>query len=205
MSIFSTIANSVVKLIGNINWKLTNPVTDAEQQHIRELLTADYYIVLTRNNNHLSSYAISFANFVLTGKFSYWGHALMNFEDVVTTDADFRLMQATGAGVAYATFDEVFTTNSVVLLRPKNMPISSWTKVLDTAKTELGKPYDTLYDLSNDSALSCVELVRDSLRADPEYISNFANFEKLISDSKNLTPQMFYNCADFEVAYEIRH
>ena len=39
---------------------------------------------------------------------------------------------------------------------------------------------------------------------DPDYYTNFANFEKLIAERKNLTPQMFYECPDFEVVFEIR-
>jgi hypothetical protein len=205
MNIFSSIADKVVKFIGNISWKQTNPLTEEEKQEIRKRLTKDYYIILTRSNNHLSTYAISFANFVLTGKFSYWGHALMNFEDKVSSDADFRLMQATRAGVAYATFDEVFNTNSVVLLKPANMNLTKWTKVLDKAKTELGKPYDTLYDLSNDQALSCVELVRTAMQASPTYAADFECFEHDIKDHKNLTPEMFYTCKDFTPEFEIRH
>jgi hypothetical protein len=205
MNIFLKIFDTIVNFIGSVSWKQKNPLTAIEKDQIRQMLTEDYYIILTRNNNHLSTYAIAFANLVLTGKFSYWGHALMNFEDKVTTDADFRLMQATRAGVGYATFDEVFNVNSVVLLKPSKMSISAWTDVLDKAKTELGKPYDTLYDLANDNALSCVELVRNSLQADANYTANFIHFEALISKSKNLTPEMFYGCSDFEIAYEIRH
>lgn len=205
MNIFSTIADSVVRFIGNVNWTMKNPITVEEKQRIRELLKNNYYIILTRSNNHLSTYAIAFANFILTGKFSYWGHALMNFEDEVETDDDFKLLQATRIGVKYASFDEVFSTNSAVLLKPKNMPLTDWTSVLDKAKMQVDKPYDTLYDLSNDKALSCVELVRVSLSNEPTYFTDFANFEKLISKNKNLTPQMFYDCNDFEIEFEIRH
>ena len=129
----------------------------------------------------------------------------MNFEDTVDTDADFRLIQSTGKGVAYAEFSEVFTTSSTVLLKPKNMPVGDWTAIFDKAKTELGKPYDTLYDMAQDQQLSCVELVRQALLADPTYATNFANFEALVQKYKRITPQMFYDCEDFEVVYEIRH
>jgi hypothetical protein len=40
--------------------------------------------------------------------------------------------------------------------------------------------------------------------AEPDYQENFANFEKMIKERKNLTPQMFYDCPDFEVVYEVR-
>jgi hypothetical protein len=75
---------------------------------------------------------------------------------------------------------------------------------MDKAMTEIGKPYDSLFDLKNDNALSCVELGRTALMAEPNYYTNFANFEEMIRKRKNLTPQMFYECPDFEVVYEIR-
>lgn len=204
MNIFSIIADKIVNFIGSVSWNLEDPVTEDEKQHIRELLKNDYYIILTRNNNHLSTYAIAFSHLILSGKWGYWAHSLMNLEDEVKSDADFRLVEATRAGVNYAKFDEVFATNSVVLLKPRNMPVSDWTTVLDNAKSHLGKPYDTLYDLSSDNALSCVELVRVALQATPNYDKHFFHFEALISKSRNLTPQMFYDCPDFEVVYEVR-
>ena len=204
MSIFSKIATTVITYIGNITWKEKNLVTSDEQQQIRNKLKSDYYIILTRNNSHLSTYAIAISNFFLTGKWGYWGHALMNFEDTVSTDSDFRLIQSTGTGVNYCTFGEVFTTNSVVLLKPKNMLIEDWTLILDKAKTDIGKPYDTLFDLSQDKALSCVELVRDALMADPDYATTFANFEAMVQKYNRITPDMFYGCPDFSVVYEIR-
>lgn len=204
MNIFSKVFDRVVNFIGSVSWKPKNLLSEEEKSQIRELLKSDYYIILTRNNNNLSTYAIALSNLVLTGKWGYWAHVLMNLEDEVNSDSDFRLIQATRAGVHYASFDEVFATNSVALLSPANMTITSWTAILDKAKTELGKPYDTLYDLANDNALSCVELVRTSLQVDPNYATNFSKFENLISKSRNLAPQMFYNCADFVPKHEVR-
>jgi hypothetical protein len=205
MNLLQKIENAVITLIGKINWTLRDPLTVEEQAKVRELLKEDYYIILTRTNSHLSAYAVSFGDFIIGRGWSYWSHGLMNFEDSVETDDDFRLIQSTGKGVAYATFDEVFTTSSTVLLKPKNMPIKEWTTVFDKAKSELGKPYDTLYDMAQDQQLSCVELIRQALLADPTYSTNFANFEALVQHYKRITPQMFYDCADFEIVYEIRH
>lgn len=205
MNILSKLADYIVTCIGKIYWDFTNGLTSDELQQIRVMLKSNYYIILTRNNNYLSSYAISLGNFLLTGKWGYWAHALMNFEDTVSSDDDFRLVQATGKGVGYATFENVFRTNSTVLLAPKNMTVEEWTLALDRAKSDIGKPYDTLFDLKDASAMSCVELVRDALLAIPDYESKFAHFESMIAKHKKLTPDMFYMCPDFEVIYEIRH
>jgi uncharacterized protein YycO len=128
----------------------------------------------------------------------------MNLEDEVNSDNDFRLIEATGSGTHYSPFDLVFRVHGVVLLKPKNMSAEHWTKVMDKANSELGKPYDSLFDLRNDQRLSCVELVRSALMAEPDYEKNFANFEAMIKSRKNLTPQMFYECEDFEIVYEVR-
>ena len=219
MNLLQTLGDALVKFIGRMNWTLKNGITPEEELKIKSLLAKDYYVVLTRNKAHLAAYAISFGDFLTTGKFGYWAHGLMNFEDTVKTcddfrlvdatqdgdDDDFTLIQSTGPGVAYATFPEVFTCSSAVLLKPKNMPIEDWTLILDKAKTEIGKPYDTLYDMSQDLKLSCVELVRQALMADPTYYTNFAKFEAMVQKYKRITPQMLYDCGDFEVAYEVKH
>jgi hypothetical protein len=72
-------------------------------------------------------------------------------------------------------------------------------------KEDIGKPYDALFDLLDDSEMSCVELVRDALKKDNrEYEKLFPEFEKSIAEKKNLTPQMYRDCPEFEVVLEIR-
>lgn len=203
--VFGVIANFVVINIGKIHWGYKHGLTDNDLSEIRKLLIPNYYIILTHRNNHLSTFFVGLASWVLTRKWSYWAHALMNLENTVVTDEDFRLIEATGAGTHYSPFNLVFQVHGVVLLKPKNMSAEYWTMIMEKAQTELGKPYDSLFDLKNDNALSCVELVRTALMSEPDYATNFANFEKLIVERKNLTPQMFYDCEDFVVVYETRH
>jgi hypothetical protein len=205
MTFLQTLESKFAVLVGKINWTLKNPLTTEEKDKINALLVPNYYIILTRNNNHLSSYIIGLGDFLLRFKFGYWGHALMNMEDTVINNTDFRFVEAIGTGVQNATFDEVMAVNSIALLKPKNMPLADWTAVLDKAKSDVGKPYDTLFLLQQDKALSCVELVRNALQADPDYATNFANFEAMCQKYNRITPQMFYDCEDFIVEYEIRH
>jgi len=195
----------MVTLIGKINWTQESPIHDDDKESIQKLLTDNYYIILTRHRNHLSTYAISIADFFVTGKFSFWSHALMNLENDVTTIKDFRLMQAIGTGVEYATFDDVFgDADAVVLLQPKGFTPEEWTAVMEKSKIYEGRPYDTLYDITNDNTVSCVELVRDALKADVDYDTKFADFERLINKANNLTPQMLYDSVDFEIVYQVR-
>lgn len=194
--------------LGKVKWK-ANPdrlLNTAELAHIQELLKKDYYIILTHRSNELSTWFTQLATFLLSGKWGYWAHALMNAEDEVKSPDDFRLIEAVGVGVKYTPFGDVFNLQGAVLLKPKGMPIEDWTAIIDAAVSELGKPYDTLFDLSNDNALSCVELVRVALkRGDPDYATNFANFEALIAKNKNLAPDVYYRCGDFEPVFETRH
>lgn len=201
---WESFANWVVITIGNIRWGYKDGLTANELSEIRNRLIPNYYIILTHRKNHLSTFFVGLASWVVTGKWSYWAHALMNLEDEVKSDNDFRLIEATGRGTHYSPFDLVFRVHGAVLLKPKNMSVEHWTKVMDKANTELGKPYDSLFDLRNDQRLSCVELVRSALMAEPDYEKNFANFEEMIKSRKNLTPEMFYDCEDFEIVYEIR-
>jgi hypothetical protein len=204
MNIFQKVWVNTIEFLGTIHWKTNNILTPDEQNQVREKLIGNYYVMLSRRNNHLSTYLISFADFFLTGKFSFWSHAFMNLEDQVSADSDFIIVEAIAKGVSFTPFAKVFDCNSVVLLKPKSMTIEDWTLALDKARSEQGRPYDNLFDLKNDNELNCVELVRTSLMADPDYMTNFANFEALIKKRKSLTPQMFYDCPDFEVVLEIR-
>ena len=198
---FSWLAN----FIGSVSWTQNHSITPEEKATIMRMLKNDYYIIMTRHGNHLSTYGIALGNFFLTGKFGYYTHVLMNLEDEANDPEDFRLVEAIGTGVRYATFDQVFgNPDAVALLKPANMSLENWTAALDKSKEQVGKPYDTLFDLSNDKALSCVELVRVAMQAVPGYSESFAEFEKMISKNKNLTPQMFRDCTDFEIAYEVR-
>jgi hypothetical protein len=195
----------VVLSIGKIHWSTTVTLSTEEQAKIRELLIKNYYFILTHRSNHLSSFFTEAANFFVTGKWGYWGHSLMNMEDVVKDDGDFRLIEAVGKGVVYTPFADVFDVDGVCILQPKNLTVDKWTVILDKAKTELGKPYDTLFDIANDNALSCVELCRAALMSEPNYATDFADFEALIKKyHNNLTPDMLYDLEDFEVVYEVR-
>jgi hypothetical protein len=202
---FGWLVNWISSTIGKINWTQKHPITEADKATIMAMLEKDYYIIATRHSNHMSTYAISLAGFVTTGKWSVYGHVCMNLEDTVANADDFRLMEAVGIGSKYSTFEEVFgDADAVCLMKPSKMTVDHWTNVLDKAKTELGKPYDTLFDLANDTAVSCVELVRDALMGEPHYAEDFANFDIMINKINNLTPQMFRDCPDFEVVYEVR-
>lgn len=206
---FDKITSPIVGMIGKIKWKSKRVLTREEKEIIYKLLEKNYFIILTRHNGYFSSYAINVAHLFLTKfkKFGYYAHALMNLEDTVQSSDDFRLIEAVSQGVKYSTFDEVFDNqcSSVALLKPKCLLLQDWTAIMDKARTYVGKPYDTLYDLANDNKLSCVELVRNALMAETDYEKEFAHFESMIKNAKNLDPQMIYDCHEFEIVYEVRH
>ncbi len=129
----------------------------------------------------------------------------MNMEDEVMSDKDFRLIEAVGKGVVYTPFADVFNVHGVCILKPRNLTVEKWTAILDKAKVQLGKPYDTLFNILDENNLSCVELCRASLMGEPDYAVDFAQFEALIAKRHNrLSPDMFYGLDDFEVVYEVR-
>lgn len=181
-------------------------LNEDDWEYLRKTLGKDYYIILTRNTSHLSTYFVSLGNFIATGKFGFWGHALMNMEgNPPVTDIGFKLMESTGVGVHYSTFQEVFKCDAVALLKPKGLTKTEWTAIMDRLLLQDGKKYDNLFDLSDDAQVSCVELVRAALQALPNYATMFAQLEKMIAENgNNLTPEMFYSCPDFEIVWEVR-
>jgi hypothetical protein len=209
---FKRIAEAVVELIGKVHWPTKRRLAEEDLNFIREQLKDNYLVICTYRSNHLSSFFIGLGNFLLTGKWGKWSHVLINLEDKVETDADFRLtpasrdmVEAVGTGSRVPTFEEVFDEiQGVAFLKPKSMTLDEWRTVLDAAKGELGKEYDTLFDIADSSRVSCVELVRNILKGQPNYEQDFAAFEAMIAKRKNLTPSMFYSCPDFEVIYERR-
>jgi hypothetical protein len=113
----------------------------------------------------------------------------------------FKFVEATATGVHYSTFEEVFACDTVCLLTPNNIDNAEWTKIIDALLKQQGKPYDDLFDLSDDTHVSCVELVLNALKA-VDYEQEFANLKELIEKEKNLVPQMYRTCTDFMVKYE---
>lgn len=186
---------------GGVYWDLK----EEDHDKLRSLLAKNYYVILVRRKTHLTTYLIGLASWLKTGKWGYWSHALMNVDDGnIRNDSDFKLMEATGTGVHFSTFMQVFDCDSVCLLRPKGYTDAEWVETLDCLLKQEGKSYDNIFDLADDNYLSCVELVRRALQADDNYKTNFASFEAMINKTNNLVPDMFYACPDFDIVWEVR-
>jgi hypothetical protein len=201
------VIEGAIKVLGSIHWRLAprDRLTDEDRAFLRQVLKPHYYILVSQSKNHLSTWLVSLGNFFLAGKFSFWSHVFMNLEDEVKTDEDFRFAEAVAEGVKYSSFDEVFACNAVALLKPKCLRLEEFTDLLDAGAAKyVGRKYDNLFDLASAERLSCVEFVRDVLKELPNYAEDFKNLEAMIADRKNLTPQMFYDCPDFEVVWEKR-
>jgi len=210
--------HTVAEMIGAVNWTGLKAIFSSrgvgydlrpeDQERIKELLASDYYLILINRKTHLSTLTIGFMTFVKTGKWPSYCHILMNLDLVDDPKAyeQFKLMEATnnGKGVHFSTFDQVFDCDSVCLLRPKNLDAKDWEAVMAGVMKQIGKPYDDLFNIKDDSRVSCVEMTLDALRESPNYAADFPYLEKMIKKVGNLTPQMFRDCADFEVKYEIK-
>lgn len=207
--------NSLLGVISGFHWPRTQAVingglyyrlTEADHNRIREILAKDYLIILTRRKSHFTTYLIALASAIVDRKFSHYSHALMNVEGDIPGHLGYKLIEATGVGVHYSTFMEVFDCDSVALLSPKGVPLEEWTKVLDKVKTNIGKQYDTLFDISSDHQVSCVELVYWGLKSMPDFETRFPKLIALIRERKNnLTPQMLYDTGELEVVFEVRY
>lgn len=219
MSVYTSLLyrgwHKITSVISGISWmgfySLFNGgrgynLTDHDHEMLRHYLAGSYYIILINRKTHLTTYLLGSLSLLKTRKWPQYSHALMNadaMEDVKDWDK-FKFVEATSVGVHFSKFMEVFNCDSVCLLRPKNLSFSEWNAVIDGLLKQNGKQYDDLFDLTDSSYVSCVEVVLDALRQDPDYKDDFANLEKMIAEVGNLTPQMYRDCSDFEVVLEIK-
>lgn len=185
---------------GGKYWSLT----EQDHEFLRKELKQNYYVILTARSCHLSTYLIRILSMIKGDDGAYYAHALMNMEDDVQDDQDYRIIEATGVGVHYSTFMEAFDVDAVALLKPKNISIEDWNAAFDSAKADIGKPYDDVFDLSDKSHVSCVELVLNALQKIDNYEAKFPSLVKMVKEVGNLTPQMFRTCEDFEVHWEVK-
>jgi hypothetical protein len=198
-SILYRLYNKGARFVSSIKMRNLSPLNEHEKQKLVELLASDYYIILTGNKYTLSGNIVKFLSLLLNGKWPKYTHVLMNC-DFMSNSSDkdkFKFMEATSSGVHYSTFDQVFDCTNVCILSPRNIRTEDFTEIIDELIKQDGKPYDDLFQLSDESRLSCVELVRIALKANDSYYENFSDLERMISSEKNLTPQMFRDCEDF--------
>lgn len=181
-------------------------LTAEDHEIIKQKLASGYYIILTKRETHLTTYFIGLMSLVKTGKVSQYTHALMNLDLEENPEAfeRFKLMEATSKGVHLSSFLEIFDCDSVCLLQPKNVTADDWDEIMAGLSTQMGKKYDNLFNINDDTYVSCVEMVLDSLRFSPKYWDAFPHLEEMIKHVGNLTPQMYRDCEDFEVALEIK-
>jgi len=191
----------IAMLPGKISWSNKKAITEQDKQELAQLLSSGYYIILTGDKSHLSSIVVSLLSWIKTGTWARYSHALMNCDNITdaTDTKSFKFMEATSVGVHYSTFDEIFHCDTVCLLTLKNISNEDWTKIIDALLKQKGTPYDDLFDLSDSTHVSCVELVLNALEA-ADY--EFVNLKEIIKQEGNLVPQMYRTCTDFTVTYE---
>jgi len=225
--------NVMKKLIEFISLKILSPIkfdrivflfkgsyynlTPKDRYLINELMEKGNYIWLSRRKTHLTTYLISLADFCLglikyikrkgpfpKLNFSKYTHAFFNISDDI-------LIEAIGKGVIESYFDDVFDCDWACALKLKNVSEQHWniisTKMVEMSFNEIGKKYDTLFNLKNDNELSCVELIRVLLIKSiglVDYEKYLFDFENLINYEGNLTPQMIRDSISFDVIFEVK-
>lgn len=207
--------DKIITFVGNFNWckKIAEKhggkywsLTDPELKQIKDLLAKNYLIIATARKCHLTTYLIRLLSFIKGSRNPVYSHVLMNVEgDDPAINTEYRLIEATGRGVHYSTFMQVFDCDDVCLLKRKNVSLDDWNIAIDAAIAELGLPYDDVFNIDDSSHVSCVEMVRCAMEKIPDYSSKFPVFEQMIKTVKNLTPQMYRDCPDFEILLEIKH
>lgn len=203
----------VLKVIGRITFdgvmyffKGKNySLTKEDQTVVYELLKKDNYIILIWRKSHLTSYLISLGHFLLTGSFAKYSHACINVEGNVDDITKVDIVEAIGNGVVRSEFFDVFNCDGVCLMKPKLFRQNDWLAAIAELNKHLDQKtqYDTFFNVKDDSKVSCIELVVDSLKESQEF-NKFNHLNWMLKHYKNLTPQMLRDCNDFEVVLEIR-
>ena len=193
----------LAQLPPKIRWSNKHAVDEHDKDHLAAVLAKGYYIILTGNKSHLSSVLVSFLSWIKTGKWAKYSHALMNCDNIEDplNRSGFKFVEADVKGVVYTTFDEVFACDNVCLLTPANIENSEWTAIIDALVKQVGKPYDDLFDLSDSTRVSCVEVVLDALKT-ANYDKELHGLGLMIATEGNLIPQMYRDCSDFTVTFE---
>lgn len=188
-----------------------------DREYARDLMKQNVFLWVSRRETHLTTYLISFSDYALSlvawaknkfkgqrPRFGYWSHAFINYDDN-------EIYEAVSKGVQKVFFDSVFDCDAVAALLPRFVSPLEWAEVLPLIKEELelhqkGKKYDTIFNLSDESKVSCIELIRLVLKKNiKDYEIKFKDFEDMIKANKNVTPQMLYDSKSFQVVYEVRY
>lgn len=192
-------------------------LTSRDREALREMCELGVYIWVTRRETHLTTYLITLSDWILESlayyrnekkgrrpKLGYYSHAFLNADKNT-------FVEAVAKGVLQSLFDDVFNVDAVAALAPSGLSVIEWgmysKKFVEAAKQKLGYKYDTVSNLTDEKELSCIELIRVALRhsmTDVDYQLRFRRFEEMITERKNLTPDMLRNCPDFEVILEMR-
>jgi hypothetical protein len=207
MSKYSSLSYSIYHWFAvqapKISWSKKHRISDEMKDELAKILANGYYIILTGNRSHLSSVLVSLISWFKTGKWARYSHVLMNCDNIENSDERhaFKFVEADVKGVVYTTFDDVFKCDNVCLLSPKLVRNEEWTAIIDALVNQVGKPYDDLFDLADDSRASCVEVVLDALEK-ANFVTEFQNLREMIEEEGNLIPQMYRDCIDFQVVLE---
>lgn len=207
--------HSITRILSRIQWKgpralfnggIYYDLTEKDHDELKKLLASSYYIILTNRKAHLTTWLIGILTIIKTGKWPSFSHVLMNCDLENNKDNwdKFKLIEATNVGVHYSTFMEVFDCDSVCLLEPSNITNEDWNSILDALVKQNGYGYDDLFDIIDQTRVSCVELIYNALRALPDYKQKFGTFDEMIAKVGNLTPQMYLDCPDFRKVLDIR-
>ena len=192
-------------------------ISPSQRDSIRETCSLGTYLWATRRETHLTTYLINISDYLLSllayvrggfkgplPKFGFYSHAFLN------SDQD-SFIEAISKGVIESKFDEVFNVDAVACFVPSNLSPEEWSKFSkkfsEVATSKKGSKYDAVFNIKDEKEVSCIELLRVSLThalGEEEYPLRFANFEKMISDRKNLTPDMLKECGDFYTLFEYR-
>jgi hypothetical protein len=180
-------------------------VTDAEKDYIKALLDIQPCFILIEDRSYLSSYLIRILSLLSTNKWPRYTHVLMNFDIGLGSHPDgFLLIEATNAGVHFSSFDYVFACDNVCLTTV-DITKDQWQQIRVGLAKQLGKKYDDMFDIVDNSHVSCVEMCWDAVDELDDRGIVFPSLVRQIARHKQLTPEDFLHGNEFILVYETKH
>lgn len=199
-TIFYKMLSYITKVISSVAFGKEKTVLSPNDRYIvKTILKSEPVIILTASKVHLSSFLVKVLSYFTTFKKTEYSHAVMSYYDY--KDDTFILIESTNSGVHVSSFDEVMACSDICILEIKHDHEKDIDLINNELQKQLGKKYDNLFDIADESRVSCVEVVYHSLKKF-DFDKDYPNLAKTIAEKNTLTPQMFRDCGDFKILFE---
>jgi hypothetical protein len=140
-----------------------------------------------------------------TKKWPKYTHILMNLEVDLEDHPDrFLLIESTNSGVHFSTFESIMQCDNVCLTTV-DITRAQWDRVRIGLAKQLGKKYDDLFDIMDNTHVTCVEMCWDAFDELDDRRIILPSLVRKIAIQRHLVPEDFLHGNEFILVYETKH